>query len=148
MAQNVLNSQKTIRGNANASGMLFSGRRQLGEAMVGQQANQDFQKYQQDLISGALQKKQQLASDAMAPIQASNSADLARQLQASQMAAANSSAQGQLAGAGIGLIGQGLGSYFGSRDNTLGTPQLKQPVLADNNGYVPTSTNIAYQSRF
>lgn len=131
MANNVMNSQKTIRGNANSAGMLFSGRRQMGEAMVGQQANQDFQKYQQDLVQDALSKKQQLAQSVTNPIAAQNSADLGRQLQQQQMAAAANQQQSQLAGAGLGLIGQGVGGYYGNQNPAV-TPAITPTVSRSN----------------
>lgn len=132
MASNVTNSQKTIRGNANASGMLFSGRRQMGEALVGQQADQDFQKYQQDLVSDALNKKQQLATAVTAPIAAQASADLNRQLQQQQLESAANQQQSQLAGAGLGLIGSGVGNYYGQKppvNNTTGNQSYTGTII-------------------
>ncbi len=131
MARNVMDSQKTIKGNANSSGMLFSGRRQMGEALVGQQANLDFQKYQQDLIGNTLKQKQQLAADPLQGIANQSSADLARSLQMQQIQSGLQQQTGQLMNSGIGLIGSGLGSYYGNKNAApLAAPQFRTPSMA------------------
>jgi hypothetical protein len=137
MAQNVMNSQKTIRANASAAGMLHSGRRQMGEALVGQQADQDFQKYQQDLVNSSFQKKQDLAAAMIAPTQAKTSADLNTALQSAQMASAANQQQSQLAGAGLGLLGSGVGNYYGSRPPAVTpTPAAVTPTVSRGNATV------------
>ncbi len=115
MARNVMDSQRTIRGDANASGMLFSGHRQAAEAGVGQQANMDFQKYQQDLVKNAMDQKQQLAMNPLKGMAGASAADLQRQMQVQQMQQGLQGQQGQLAGAGLGLIGTGIGQAYGNQ---------------------------------
>ncbi len=131
MARNVMDSQKTVRGNANANGMLFSGHRQMGEAQVGQQANLDFQKYQQDLVKNAMAQKQQLAIDPLKGQAGASAADLQRQLQIQQMQQGQNQQQAQLAGAGLGLIGSGVGSYYGSKTPGKTTPTTDASTYND-----------------
>ncbi len=125
LSKEVIGAKNNIRGNANARGMLFSGRRQMGEGIIGNQADAGFQKYQQDLIGEALSKKQQLATNSLNSISSGASADLARSLQAQQMQNANNAQQSQLMNSGIGLIGSGMGQYYGNQSSTT-TPNATQ----------------------
>lgn len=116
LADQVVGAKKQVRGNENSRGMLFSGRRQNEEGQVGIQADQNFQQYQQQLVQDALQKKQQLAADPLQGIAGGSAADLQRALQSQQMQQQLQGQQSQFIGSGLGLIGQGIGSYYGSKD--------------------------------
>ncbi len=118
MAKNVMEGQKNVRGDANSRGMLHSGRRQMAEAQVGSQANMDFNKYQQDLVKNTLAQKQQLAMDPLKGIANASSDDLRRQMEMQQMQQQLQGQQSQIQSGAIGMIGEGVGKYYGSKTGT------------------------------
>jgi hypothetical protein len=109
--------------------MLFSGHRQMAEGQVGNEADSNFQQYQTQLVQDALNKKQQLAANPLAGAANSSAADLARLAQTQSLQQQLNSQNSQFMGSGLGLIGQGIGNYYGNKNNNnLGTPALKPPT--------------------
>lgn len=110
LAQTVANQQKQVAGGANSRGMLFSGQRMKAQGDVAQGAERDYQAYGNNLIQDALQKRMQMAAD---PLMAKANIGIANQKQAQglqDIRNRQSQAQGQLMQAGMGAIGEGMGT--------------------------------------
>jgi len=130
LADQVVGARKQVQGADNSRGMLFSGHRQMAEGQIGNQADSNFQQYQQQLVQDALSKKQQLAANPLSQAANASSADLLRLEQTQALQNQLNSQNSQFVGSGLGLIGQGIGTYYGNKNNQLGTTTLKQPTLA------------------
>lgn len=117
LASQLAEARGQIKANENARGMLYSGRRQKSEGQAGLRAQAAYTQGVGDISSAA-----EKASSAMAanPLKSQANLQEAQQAQNQYLAdsarARQSAAQNLQAGY-MGMIGQGIGSYYGSKDS-------------------------------
>jgi hypothetical protein len=110
LAQQLSGAQKNLRANESARGMLFSGRRQAGEAGLTREASGKMQQGATEIAQNALQKQQALYAQ---PLLSKINLGMALQRQAASLndiKAAESAARQQLIGSGMAAIGSGIGT--------------------------------------
>lgn len=116
LAQDVQESQRNLRGQAQSAGMLHSGRRQKLESDTATSGEQQFNKAREDLVRGTLAKLQQLEIAPIITKLGLNQAMANVNSQAQQISQATDAARAQLLSGGFELIGRGAGRHFGGRE--------------------------------
>jgi len=134
IGQELKNTTRDIRGSANSRGMLFSGARMGQEGAASNEASSQLASMRGNIIRSALDQANQMYTDPLLAKSNQRNAALRgqqgiqamqQQYQGQQQAGLNS---------GMGLIGQGLGSYLGQQQSSS-KPQSQQGAVAGSNRY-------------
>ena len=124
--------RKGMLAEMNRRGLLMSGQRGLQEANIASDTASEFEKGRADIYKGAQEKAQQLFTDpALKNSQYEGQLqDVKNRLQ--QMRDSQKDARSQLFGSAAGLIGQGIGNYYGSKSSTPSTSSTGYGTQAGN----------------
>jgi hypothetical protein len=116
IGQSLEKAQRDFRANENSRGMLFSGRRLKKEAEAAGEANSELQGARQKIVQSALDQQQQLYERPLGSALGQQKAQANQAGLLQQLKDGSNQQNAALFGAGAGLIGQGIGTYAGSRD--------------------------------
>jgi hypothetical protein len=114
-------ARKNLLAEMNKRGLLRSGQKAQGEVDLASQFAGQFEQGRADIYKNAQQKAQELFTNPALRGLGYDARNLDVQNRLLQMKEGENSARSQLFGGAMGLIGEGIGNYYGSKNKVPGT---------------------------
>lgn len=116
ISQQLADTRGQIQGGANARGMLFSGQRMKQEGRASESAGQQYAQGLSDIVRQSEQELLGMQADPMRSIANVNEAGMQQQSELARAQEARRAAAAQMTGQYAGMIGSGIGRYYGGKD--------------------------------